>query len=203
MATCETPPRASRRGRIVLSAMVLRSMSDVESAVRPIIMISPRIDDCGPSVGVPTPGGRVPSRPAMRSETICRARYMSVPQSNSTHTAEKPVVEVERTRRTPVEPLTEVSIGYVTSFSTSSGAMPGASVMTTTVGALRSGKISTSLRRRMTVPKTSTRTMRMTTVSRLLSEKRIILLSIAVELTSVNAEISRSMVVRMTFGYNA
>ena len=70
---------------------------------------------------------------------------MSVSQSNSTHTTEKPVVDEERTRRTPVAPLTAVSMGNVTSCSTSSAAMPPASVMTTTVGAFRSGKTSTSV----------------------------------------------------------
>ena len=70
---------------------------------------------------------------------------MSVPQSNSTHTTEKPLVDCERTRRTPVLPLTAVSIGNVTSCSTSSVAIPPASVMMTTVGALRSGNTSTSV----------------------------------------------------------
>ena len=45
----------------------------------------------------------------------------------------------------PAAPFTAVSIGNETSFSTSSGAIPCASVITTTVGALRSGKISTSI----------------------------------------------------------
>ena len=70
---------------------------------------------------------------------------MSVPQSNSTQTTENPVVDDERTRRTSVAPLTAVSIGKVTVFSTSSGAMPCASVMMTTVGAFRSGNTSTSM----------------------------------------------------------
>ena len=71
---------------------------------------------------------------------------MSMSQSNSTHTTEKPVVEEERTRLTPVAPFTAVSIGNVTSISTSSAAIPPASVMTTTVGAFRSGNTSTSVR---------------------------------------------------------
>ncbi len=65
---------------------------------------------------------------------------MSVSQSNSTHTTEKPVVDCERTRRTSVAPLSEVSIGKVTSRSTSSAAIPCASVMTTTVGAFEVGE---------------------------------------------------------------
>ena len=59
---------------------------------------------------------------------------------------ENPVVDEERTRRTLVAPLTAVSIGKVTRRSTSSGAMPSASVITTTVGAFRSGNTSTSER---------------------------------------------------------
>ena len=58
---------------------------------------------------------------------------------------EKPVVDDERTRRTSVAPFTAVSMGKVTRRSTSSGAMPVASVITVTVGALRSGNTSTSI----------------------------------------------------------
>ena len=71
---------------------------------------------------------------------------MSVPQSNSTQTMEMPCEVEERTRRTPVAPFTAVSTGKVTSVSTSSGAMPCASVSTVTVGAVRSGKTSTGMR---------------------------------------------------------
>ena len=42
-------------------------------------------------------------------------------------------------------PLTAVSIGKVTSLSTSSGAIPFASVIMTTVGAFRSGNTSISI----------------------------------------------------------
>ncbi len=68
--TWDTPPIASRRGRIVRSAMVRRSLIEVESAVRPIIIISPRIDDCGPIVGVLTPVGRRSATSGRRSDTI-------------------------------------------------------------------------------------------------------------------------------------
>ena len=109
--TCDTPPRASSRGLMVVSARRRNSSSEVESARRPIIIISPKIDDCGPITGLSTPSGRLSAAASRRSLTIWRAVYISVPQSNSTHTTEKPVVEVERTRRTPVLPLTAVSIG--------------------------------------------------------------------------------------------
>ncbi len=71
---------------------------------------------------------------------------MSVPQSNSTVTVEKPVVDAERTRRTSVAPFNAVSTGNVTRRSTSSAAIPGASVITTTVGEVKSGNTSTSIR---------------------------------------------------------
>ncbi len=130
---------------MVQSAMVRKSSMEVESAVRPIISISPKMEDCGPSVGLPTLAGNDSLTTASFSLTICRARYISVSQSNSTQTTENPFVEEERTRRTPVAPFTAVSTGKVTSCSTSSAAIPFASVMMTTVGALRSGNTSTSV----------------------------------------------------------
>ena len=106
-----TPPMARRRGRTTFSAMVRSSVSDVLSAVRPTMSISPRIDERGPSTGVATPAGRASATVPRRSVTIWRAWYTSVSQSNSTHTTEKPVDDVERTRRTPEAPLTAVSMG--------------------------------------------------------------------------------------------
>ena len=113
---------------------------EIVSEVKPTISISPRIDDCGPSVGIPAPGGNTDWRAGSFSATACRAAATSVSQSNSTHTTEKPVADELLTRLTPAAPLSDVSTGNVTNCSTSSGAMPGASVMTTTVGAFRSGK---------------------------------------------------------------
>ena len=71
---------------------------------------------------------------------------MSVSQSNSTHTTDSPTPDDERTRRTPVAPFNWYSSGLVTSTSTSSGASPGASVISVTVGRLRSGNTSTGVR---------------------------------------------------------
>ena len=71
---------------------------------------------------------------------------MSVPQSNSTNTTESPMPDTERTRVTPGMPFIAVSIGKVTSCSTSSGAMPPASVSRLTVGLFRSGNTSTCMR---------------------------------------------------------
>ena len=71
--TCATPDMESSRGRIVQSASVRRSRSDVLSEVRPTIISSPRMEDWGPSTGVPTPGGSVPESAASFSVTIWRA----------------------------------------------------------------------------------------------------------------------------------
>ena len=110
---------------------------------------------------------------------------MSSPQSNSTHTIEKPVVEVERTRLTPDAPFTAVSIGKVMRRSTSSGAKPAASVITTTVGALRSGKTSTSMLRAVYMPAIRSNSAPRIMENRLSSEKRIILFSMVVVLCLV------------------
>ena len=73
-ATCATPPVESRRGRMTQSAIVRRSCIEVVSAVRPIIISSPRMEACGPSVGLPTPEGRDSPTIAIFSLTIWRAR---------------------------------------------------------------------------------------------------------------------------------
>ena len=176
--TWATPPIDSSLGLMVQSAKVRRSNIEVLSAVRPTISTSPSIDDCGPSVGVPTLSGSSLAIADSFSETICLAMYISVDQSNSTHTTEKPAVDDERTRLTPVAPFTAVSIGNVTSCSTSSAAMPLASVITTTVGAFRSGKTSTSVLWAVNPPSMISATAATRTIRRLCSENRIILLSI-------------------------
>jgi hypothetical protein len=80
----------------------------------------------------------------------------------------------------PVAPLTDVSMGKVTIFSTSSGAIPEAAVITTTVGALRSGKTSTSVVVVIQVPPMSRIKPSIRTSRRLLSEYDIILFSIVI-----------------------
>ena len=57
-----------------------------------------------------------------------------------------PTPDELRTACTPVAPLSTDSMGNVISDSTSSGAMPGASVITVTRGRLRSGNTSTGNR---------------------------------------------------------
>src|SRR6056297_2681423 len=108
-------------------------------------MISPIMDEMGAIIGGGTSLGRLVVTNCSFSFTICRALKMSVPQSNSTHTMDTPFAVDDRTRRTPVAPLTDVSMGMVTRRSTSSGAIPCASVITVTVGAVKSGKTSTGI----------------------------------------------------------
>ena len=67
---------------------------------------------------------------------------------------ENPLVDDERTLLTPAAPFMDVSMGNVTSCSTSSAARPDASVMTTTVGAFRSGNTSTSVLEVTKIPAT-------------------------------------------------
>jgi hypothetical protein len=70
---------------------------------------------------------------------------MSVSQSNSTQTIERPALDAERTRCTPLAPFIIVSIGKVTRASVSSGARPCASVRIVTTGRFRSGSTSTGI----------------------------------------------------------
>ncbi len=99
---------------------------------------------------------------------------MSVPHSNSTQTIEIPLAVEERTLRTPVAPFTAVSTGKVTSLSTSSGAIPWASVITVTVGAVRSGKISTGMSRTTNIPAIKSANEETNTIRRCLSAPLII-----------------------------
>ncbi len=113
------------------------------SIVRLINIISPIIEDIGARTGLSIPFGRLAVAVCIFSFTIWRAIKISVPHSNSIHTIEKPFELEERTRLTFIAPLTAVSIGNVTSSSTSSAAIPCASVIIVTVGAVKSGNTST------------------------------------------------------------
>ncbi len=136
------------------------------------------IEDCGPSVGLPTFEGNDSLIIASFSDTICLAIYMSVPQSNSTQTTEKPAVEDDLTRLTSVAPFKATSTGNVTSCSTSSGAKPCASVITTTVGAFKSGKTSTSILDAVYTPASISKTAAIKTTKRLSNENLINLFNI-------------------------
>ena len=103
---------------------------------------------------------------------------MSVPHSNSTQTTEMPTAVAERTRRTFAAPFIDASIGNETRVSTSTGAMPWASVMTVTVGAVRSGKTSTGMLVATYPPSPIRRSERAMTSERFWSERRMMELSI-------------------------
>ncbi len=102
------------------------------------------IDEAGAMTGS-TRGGSEERETTSFSLTIWRATSGSTSQSNSTQMSEIPTAEEERMRLTPAAPLRVCSRGTVTSFSTSSGAMPFASVTTVTDGAVRSGSTSTGM----------------------------------------------------------
>ena len=72
-ATCATPPVDNKRGRIVQSAIVRKSCKEVLSAVNPKIIISPKMEDCGPRVGCPTLLGKTSPNVDSFSDTIWRA----------------------------------------------------------------------------------------------------------------------------------
>src|SRR6185503_17358193 len=67
------------------------------------------------------------------------------PQSNSTQITATTTAVAERRRRTPAAPFNADSIGKVTSDSISVGTIPGPSISTVTVGAVRSGSTSTGI----------------------------------------------------------
>ena len=150
--TCATPGMASSRRRSVQSAASRTSIGVWRSLRTAMNRISPMIDEIGASVEAAMSGGSWAATSCSFSFTIWRAMYLSVPHANSTQTIEMPMPDAERTRRTPVAPLTDDSIGNVTSVSTSCGASPWASVTTVTVGAVRSGNTSTGMRSAVTAP---------------------------------------------------
>src|SRR5918996_865249 len=86
---------------------------------------------------------------------------------------EIPVAVEDRTRRIPAAPLTAVSIGNVIKVSTSSGAIPWASVMTVTEGAVRSGKTSTGILTATIVPPTRTTVAMARTINRFAKDQPI------------------------------
>ena len=102
------------------------------------------IDDCGAITGCPTSAGRLEVSSGSFSDIVWRATRTSVSQSNSAQTMERPSVEVLLIRLIPLAPESDDSIGYDTKASTSSVFIAPHSVITTTVGAFKSGKISIS-----------------------------------------------------------
>src|ERR671912_1315436 len=131
------------------------------------------IDDTGARNGGSTEGGSEPETSDSFSVTVCLARVMSCPQSNSTHTTATPTAVADRTRRTPAAPFSEDSIGNVTSDSISSGSIPGASVNTVTVGAVRSGNTSSGMRNAVQTPDTKNAPAAASTTARCASDQRI------------------------------
>jgi hypothetical protein len=162
--TCDTPATASSRRRTSVSVTVRSVSSSPVSDDTAKNKISPMIDEMGARIGRFACGGRAPLTSASFSATICRARKMSVPQSNSTQTTAMPTAVAERTRRTSDAPLMAASMGNVTSVSISSGAIPWPSVRMVTVGAVRSGNTSTGIWLVVQTPAPASRTESASTV---------------------------------------
>ena len=135
---------ASSRGFTVHSANVLSSIGLTlpEGEVKATNMISPIMDELGVIIGEIL-GGSFSFASSSLSATIWRFLKTSVPQSNSACTIEIPAPLDERSRKRPGRPFNTYSMGKVTCTSVSSGANPRASVITVTIGRLRSGKTST------------------------------------------------------------
>ena len=110
---------------------------------------------------------------ARRSATSCLARYMSVPQENSTHIMERLSELLLRTRRTPGSPFTALSMGNVTYCSTSPAEKPPASLIMSTVGAFNSGKMSTGISESLYPAAKSIRPAMISTTVEFLMEKAI------------------------------
>src|SRR5215208_5552364 len=98
---------------------------------------------------------------------------MSWPQSNSTQITVTPTAVAERTRRTPAAPFNADSIGNVTSDSISVGTIPGPSISTVTVGALRSGRTSTGIWEIEYPPHNKNAAATASTIERLRRDQRI------------------------------
>jgi hypothetical protein len=92
--------------------------------------------------GESTPGGSRPDISARRSATPWRAMKMSAESSNTTVMTDRPGMDSELMRSTCAMPLSAPSSGRVTRVSICSGASPGASVCTNTVGGTNSGSTS-------------------------------------------------------------
>ena len=95
--------------------------------VRAISMISPVTETRG-EISECASSGSVSWMRERRSNTSKRAFVRSAFQSKSTHTNERPPLELERILLTPGTPFTADSIGIVTNCSTSSAVRPPASL---------------------------------------------------------------------------
>src|SRR6185437_3856676 len=110
---------------------------------------NPDGDDIG-ATDEDTPSGRL--RSGMRSNTCCRAKYVSVRSSNVIVTSDRPYSETERMTFRFGVPFMPASTGTVISRSTSSAAWPGHWDMISTIGGETSGYASTGSREKDHAP---------------------------------------------------
>jgi hypothetical protein len=174
MGTTWAIPGKPRSRRRTTHSAVSRSSAPVTSSppVSPTNMISPMIEDAGARIGSTFVGSAARTLVSF-SATTCRATRGSVSHSNSTQMSEMPMADEERMRRSPLAPLSACSSGMVTSFSTSSGASPFASVTTVTDGADSSGSTSSGMRRASNRPKPTSTSAAATTSQGLRSDRRM------------------------------
>lgn len=137
-----TPGTESRRGLSVQSANVRSSIGESFSATSPTLSKSIVAETSGDIVGAFTPVGRARATVPSFSASIWRAMWMSVPSLKTTVTTDRPWMDSERRDSSEPRPFTAVSMGRVTSASTCSGVMPGASACTVTCGGTKSGNTS-------------------------------------------------------------
>src|SRR6056297_2932136 len=104
---------------------------------------------------------------------------MSVPHWNTAMTRDRPMEDSERTESMPGAPSTRLSMGTVTSCSTSSGEKPGASVWITTWVGANSGNTSRAMRLAANSASPVTTRAATITVTRLFRDQRMIALTIA------------------------
>jgi hypothetical protein len=155
MATFATPGTPIRWGRMVQRASTDSSIGVSFSDDSPIIMTR-LVDDSGWSIcgGLDT-WGRAWAWMS-RSWTTWRALSGSVPGSKIISIRDSPGTDSERMVSSQATPLSRsCSRGTVMSCSTSAGDSPRASVWTSTVGGVNSGRASTGMSRSWVAPNTS------------------------------------------------
>src|SRR5262249_15543608 len=148
-----TPGTCISRNRIFQYAIIERSIRSCCFDVIPIFMTRLVADRGWSMIGAPAECGSVFVASSRRSCTICRAFRMSVPGLKMRRIAERPTTDFDRKMSSPGVPRSCSSSGTVMSSSTSEAVMPIPSVWISTMGGANSGKTSTGIDRRRSMPK--------------------------------------------------
>src|SRR5262245_6026968 len=153
IGTLATPGTCISRNRIFQYAIIERSIMSCCFDVIPIFMTRLVADRGWSMIGAPAECGSVFVASSRRSCTICRAFRMSVPGLKMRRIAERPTTDFDRKMSSPGVPRSCSSSGTVMSSSTSEAVMPIPSVWISTMGGANSGKTSTGIDRRRSMPK--------------------------------------------------